>query len=152
MVLYLTILSNLLECTHAWLVTLNSHHTTDIVYIDFSRAFDSIVFNKLLTKLKRYGITGKLLHWISSFVQDRYQCVSIENCFSSVAKVISGVAQGSVLGPIIFIIFMKDIDSVWHGHTNMNLFADNAKLYSETDIHDRSLSLQNFSPQFGNLG
>jgi hypothetical protein len=100
--------TNLLECTHDWLVTLNSSHTTDIIYIDFSRAFDSIVHNKLLSKLENYGITGKLLYWISSFVQDRYQCVVIENCFSSVAKVISGVPQSSVLGPIIFIIFINN--------------------------------------------
>lgn len=134
--------TNLLECTHDWLVTLNSSHTTDIIYIDFSRAFDSIVHNKLLSKLENYGITGKLLYWISSFVQDRYQCVVIENCFSSVAKVISGVPQGSVLGPILFIIFINDIDSVCHGQTNIKLFADDAKLYSAIDLKDHSLSLQ----------
>jgi len=134
--------TNLLECTHDWLVSLNSSHTTDIIYIDFSRAFDSIVHNKLLYKLETYGITGKLLYWISSFVQDRYQCVVIENFFSSVAKVISGVPQGSVLGPILFILFINDIDSVCHGQTKTKLFADDAKLYSAIDLNDRSLSLQ----------
>jgi hypothetical protein len=134
--------SNLLECTHDWLVTLNLSHTTDIIYIDFSRAFDSIVYSKLLKKLESYGIVGKLLNWISSFVNDRYQCVAIENCFSSVAKVISGVPQGSVLGPILFIIFINDIDSVCHGQTKMKLYADDAKLYSEIVLKDCSLSLQ----------
>jgi hypothetical protein len=134
--------TNLLECTHDWLVSLNLSHTTDIIYIDFSRAFDSIVHNKLLNKLYSYGITGKLLDWIASFVQNRFQCVAIENCFSSAAKVISGVPQGSVLGPILFIIFINDIDSVCHGQTNIKLFADDAKLYSEIDLNDRSVSLQ----------
>ena len=119
--------TNLLECTHDWLVTLNSSKTTDVVYIDFSRAFDSIVHAKLLNnKLENYGITGKLLCWIASFILDRYQCVAIENYFSSVAKVISGVPQGSVLGPILFIIFINDIDNVCYGRTSLKLFADDA--------------------------
>jgi hypothetical protein len=134
--------TNLLECTYDWLVTLNSSRTTDIIYIDFSRAFDSIVHKKLLNKLENYGITGKLLNWISCFIEDRYQCVAIENCFSSVAKVISGVPQGSVLGPILFIIFINDIDCVCHGKTNLKLFADDAKLYSEIDLSCHSSSLQ----------
>jgi len=68
--------------------------------------------------------------------------VAIENCFSSVAKVITGVPQGSVMGPILFIIFINDIDSVCHSRTNMKLFADDTKLYSEIDLNDCSLSLQ----------
>jgi len=69
--------------------------------------------------------------------------VAIENYFSSVAKVISGVPQGSLLGPVHFIIYINDIDSVCvcHCRTNMKLFADDAKLYSEIDINDCSLSL-----------
>jgi len=65
--------TNLLECTQDWLATRNSSCTTDIIYIDFSRAFDSIVYNKLFNKLESYGINGKPLHWISSFVKNRYQ-------------------------------------------------------------------------------
>jgi len=83
-----------IELRNNWLVTLNLSRTTDIIYIDFSRAFDSIVYNKLFNKLESYGINGKLLHWISSFVKDRYQCGAIESCFSSVAKVIGGMPQG----------------------------------------------------------
>jgi len=75
--------------------------------------------------------------------------VAIENIFSSVAKVISGVPQGSVLSPILFIIFINDIDSECHGRTNMELFADDAKLYSELDLNDCSLSLQT---SLNNLG
>jgi len=72
--------------------------------------------------------------------------VAIENCFSSDAKVISGVPQGSVLGPILFIIFINHIYSVCHGRTNRKLFADDAKLCSEIDLglNDCSLSLQTF--------
>jgi len=68
--------------------------------------------------------------------------VAVENCFSSVGKVISGVPQGSVLCPILFIIFINDTDSVCHGRTNMELFTDDAKLYNEIELNDCSLSLQ----------
>jgi len=81
---------------------LENSRTTDIIYIDFSRAFDSIVYNKLFNKLEGYGINGKLPHWISLFIKDIYQCVAIENCFSSVAKVTSGGATGLSIGPNSF--------------------------------------------------
>jgi len=125
MALYLTSLRvhiYVLKCTQDWLVTLNSSRTTEIMYIDVSRTFDSIVFNKWFDKLESYGINGKLLHWIASFVKDRYQCVAIENCSSSVAKAISGVPQGSVLNPSLCITFINVIDSVCHGRTNIKLF------------------------------
>src|SRR5664279_1019988 len=63
--------TNLLECTHDWSISLNSSCETDVIYIDFSRAFDSIVISKLAFKLEHYGINGKLLHWIRSFLSNR---------------------------------------------------------------------------------
>jgi hypothetical protein len=134
--------TNLLECTHDWFVSLNSRHSTDIVYIDFSRAFDSIVFKKLLCKLESYGINGKLLAWIEAFLNNRSQCVVIDHCFSSVSSVLSGVPQGSVLGPILFLIFINDLESICCGESNIMLFADDAKLYSRIDIDQPSVSLQ----------
>ena len=94
--------TNLLESTHDWIVSFTSCCNVDVVYIDFSRAFDSIVFNKLLAKLEHYGITGKLLSFISAFIHNIEQCVVLDNCFSSVTNVLSGVPQGSVLGPGVF--------------------------------------------------
>jgi hypothetical protein len=134
--------TNLLECTQDWFLSLNSKWSTDIVYIDFSRAFDSIVFSKLLSKLEYYNIGGKLLHWIKSFLHNRSQCVVVEHNYSFVTDVISGVAQGSVIGPILFIIFINDIESVCHGATTLKLFADDAKLYTRVDICSSSISLQ----------
>jgi hypothetical protein len=67
--------SNLLECLQDWSVGLNSHSQTDIVYIDFAKAFDSIVLSKLLYKLEFFGITGQLLEWIRCFLTGRSQCV-----------------------------------------------------------------------------
>ena len=134
--------TNLLECTHDWFISLNLRHATDIVYIDFSRAFDSIVFKKLLCKIESYGINGKLLAWIGAFLNKRSQCVVIDQCYSTVSTVLSGVPQGSVLGPILFLIFINDLDSICCGESSIMLFADDAKLYSRVEIDQPSISLQ----------
>lgn len=134
--------SNLLECTHDWQMSLNTKNTTDVAYIDFSRAFDSIVFSKLIFKLQCYGISAKLLKWIECFLYNRFQCVVIDGKFSPVASVDSGVPQGSVLGPLLFLLFINDIDSVCSANTVLQLFADDCKLYSVTTILSSSISLQ----------
>jgi hypothetical protein len=134
--------SNLLSCVRDWLVGLKSHSQTDVVYIDFSRAFDSIVHSKLLYKLELYGITGHLLKWISAFLSNRLQCVVVDYCYSSVCDVTSGVPQGSVLGPILFLIYINDIDCACCGNTVLQLFADDAKLYSHINVSCLSDSLQ----------
>jgi len=134
--------TNLLECTHDWFVSISKHMCVDVVYIDFSRAFDSIVHSKLLCKLSTYGVEGKLLDWIGSFLHNRLQCVVIENCYSGYSNVVSGVPQGSVLGPVLFLIFINDIETICSGETDMHLFADDLKLYSSVNISDYSFSLQ----------
>ena len=73
--------TNLLESAHEWIVGLSNSNNIDVVYVDFSKAFDSIVFSKLLFKLEQYGITGTLLKWLSGFINGRTQRVVIENCF-----------------------------------------------------------------------
>ena len=134
--------TNLLECTHDWVISLSKNMCVDVVYIDFSRAFDSIVFSKLLSKLSSYGIDGKLLSWLDAFLHNRLQYVVIENCFSNVSDVVSGVPQGSVLGPIMFLIFINDIETVCCGDTDLQLFADDLKLYSSVKVSCNSLTLQ----------
>jgi ribonuclease P/MRP protein subunit RPP40 len=135
--------TNLLESINDWFVSLKSPNRTDVVYIDFSKAFDSIVISKLLFKLESYGITGQLLSWIACFLSDRTQCVVVDRCQSSFNRVISGVPQGSVLGPILFLLFINDIDSVCCGNAKLQLFADDAKIYSSINIDSISVSLQN---------
>ena len=134
--------TNLLESTHDWIVGLGSANNVDVVYIDFSKAFDSIVFSKLLFKLQNCGISGRLLSWLSSFIHGRSQCVVLENCFSSSRYVLSGVPQGSVLGPILFLVFINDVASICCGETTVELFADDLKLYSVYNSTDNSANLQ----------
>jgi ribonucleases P/MRP protein subunit RPP40 len=135
--------SNLLASLRDWSIGLNSHLHNDIVYIDISKAFDSIVPSKLLFKLELYSITGQLLNWIRHFLSSRLQCVVIDRFYSPVCPVISGVPQGSVLGPILFIVYINDIHTVFCGDTALLLFADDdAKLYSNITLDNTSISLQ----------
>jgi hypothetical protein len=106
-----------------------------------SYAFDSIVHSKLVFKLSNYGINGNLLQWISSFLTCRLQCVVTEHCFSDWLPVVSGVPQGSVLGPILFILYIDDIGVICSGSVTHKLFADDLKLYTtiKSDIDRASL-------------
>ena len=79
----------------------------DVLYLDFSKAFDSVPHNLLLYKLNQYGINGSLLNWFSSYLMGRRQRVVIESSFSDWLPVVSGVPQGSILGPFLF---LWDID------------------------------------------
>jgi Reverse transcriptase (RNA-dependent DNA polymerase) len=113
-------ITNLLESLHDLSVALEKSNSVDVIYIDFRRAFDSIVFTKLLYKLQCYGVSGRLLAWLSAFVTGRSQCVVADNVHSSYVDVISGVPQGSVLGPILFILivnYMDTVDTVCHYST-----------------------------------
>ena len=119
-----------------WTESLNSGYATDIIYFDFKKAFDSVPHCRLLHKLKSYGISGNLLSWLNSFVTGRLQRVTLNNVYSKWSNVVSGVPQGLVLGPILFLIYINDIPTVVDSH--LLLFADDIKLYrkiqSENDI------------------
>ena len=108
-----SVCGNLLESLCDWTVNLESRLITDVVYVDFKKAFDSVSHTKLLLKLQTYGITGDLLGWITSFLSSRTQSVKIFDALSSVIVVRSGVFQGSVLGPILFLLYVNDIVDIF---------------------------------------
>jgi hypothetical protein len=119
-----------------------SRKVTDCVYVDFKRAFDVVSHQKLVTKLIAYGIDGLLLEWIRSFLSNRLQFVSINYILSTPCTVTSGVPQGSVLGPLLFLIFINDVCDIASGTVFTKLFADDLKIYTEVDINCGSSDLQ----------
>jgi ribonuclease P/MRP protein subunit RPP40 len=123
-------------------LSLRNNNPLDAIYIDFARAFDSIVHEKLLYKLTTFGLKDDLLAWLGAFLHDRTQCVVLENCQSKWEHAVSGVPQGSVLGPILFLLFINDIEKTFDNYTRIKLFADDVKLYSEIDFTGHSISLQ----------
>ena len=108
--------------------SLNNGSCVDCAYFDFSKAFDSVRHDLLLQKLSKIGISGPLFNWICNYLQSRTQVVNINGCISTEKIVSSGVIQGSVLGPILFSIFINDIDE----HINncfILKYADDLRIY-----------------------
>ena len=122
--------THLLECNLDWNAAIRSKHGVDIAYLDFAKAFDSVVHTKLIAKLRCYGICDMLLSWIESFLSNRYQFVRIGSSVSPICSVLSGVPQGSVLGPVLFILYVNDIVGCMANTVSIKLFADDAKIYT----------------------
>ena len=80
----------------------------DTIYLDFSKAFDCVPHRRLIGKLESYGVTGKILKWIKEFLNGHTQVVKVNGAESESAPVVSGIPQGSVLGQILFIIYIND--------------------------------------------
>jgi len=131
------LLINLEEITRL----IDEGHAVDQIYLDFQKAFDKVPHQKLLLKLRRAGIAGNVLSWIESFLSNRYQRVKINGKFSSWRKVLSGVPQGSVLGPLLFILYINDLPCNTK-NTSPSIFADDTKVNGKVDTKEESEAIQ----------
>ena len=122
--------SNLLESLNDWTSNLQSKQQTTVIYIDFSKAFDTVSHSKLFARLHSYGIRGTLLLWLERFFTDRKHQTKVGSLLSDAENLISGIVQGSGIGPLMFLIFINELIEVLQQYSiKVKLFADDVKLY-----------------------
>ena len=123
-------LTNLIESVSDWPLALDNKRIGSVIYIDFARAFDTVSHPKLLLKLQAYGITGNLLKFVSDFLDNRSQKTRVGRSLSDAKHLMSGVIQGSCLGPLLFLLYVNDVVNIFDNAVEAKLYADDIKLYS----------------------
>lgn len=119
-------LTNLLDFFEIVTNELDDGNDVDLIYLDFSKAFDKVPHKRLVSKLRAHGIGGEIGRWTENWLAGRRQRVVVDAEYSNWSKVKSGVPQGSVLGPILFLIYINDLDE--NIKSKINKFADDCKL------------------------
>ena len=115
-------LINLLETLEDITRSIDDGFGIDVIYLDYAKAFDTVPHKRLISKLQAYGISGQVLNWIQDFLSNGKQQVSVRSGTSDWADVLSGVPQGSVLGPILFVVYINDLPDIVS--SSAKLFAD----------------------------
>jgi hypothetical protein len=134
-------LSQLLLAKSSLVDCINDRACIDGIFTDLSKAFDSISHKKLLSKLRAYGINSNVCGWVEDFLLNRRQRVIVNDCISDWLNCTSGVPQGSVLGPILFLIYINDLPDCIQ-HSQIFLYADDAKIFKRIDCRLDCLLLQ----------
>jgi len=133
-------LTNLLSFLERVTEGLDRKEGIDVIFLDFAKAFDKVPHKRLLRKVESFGIGGKLLEWIRDWLSNRWQRVGYKGSWSEWRRVLSGIPQGSVLGPLLFLIFVDDLDE---GLTSMILkFADDTKILGTVNCWEDRNRLQ----------
>jgi hypothetical protein len=132
--------TQLLETLDVWTEVLDDGGSIDAVYMDYMKAFDSVPHRRLVAKVEAHGISGKVLQWVRNFLTNRTQQVAVNGFKSSPADVTSGIPQGSVLGPVLFVLYINDLPR--HVQSYAELFADDTKVFNRSDCAEGRNALQ----------
>jgi len=133
-------LTNLLETLENWTKALDEGYGLDVVFLDYKKAFDSVPHRRLIDKLRSFGVNGKLLKWLDSFLTSRTMKVGLRGAFSQLLDVLSGVPQGSVLGPLLFLLYVNELPD-WI-KSELKMFADDTKVWHRIKKDTDSIALQ----------
>ncbi|CAI2739050.1 unnamed protein product [Dicrocoelium dendriticum] len=132
--------SNLLVARERWAKSLDAGKRLDVIFVDFSKAFDKVPHERLLYKLRLIGVSGNVLSWIADFLDNRTMRVDVNETYSAPVLMTSGVPQGSVLGPELFKIFINDLPAELQ--LDCLIYADDLKLWMEVSCLDEADRLQ----------
>ena len=131
----------LLKVMDTWTEALDRDLSIDCIYMDYQKAFDTVPHRRLLGKLQTYGIRGNIHHWITDFLMGRQQQVVVNGRSSEWKDVTSGIPQGSVMGPLLFLMYINDLPETIS--SEVYLFADDTKIFNII-VDDESINtLQN---------
>ena len=133
-------ITQLLEVMEDWTGAMERGDPVDALYLDFQKAFDSVPHQRLLSKLSACGVSGRVFKWVQSFLTGRQQQVIIRGSSSPWSPVTSGVPQGSVLGPTLFILFINDLPEVLS--SSVKMFADDTKIFYPVAHEEGRVRLQ----------
>ncbi len=117
----------LLKVLDVWTNAVESGDVIDCIYMDYAKAFDKVPHRRLVGKLSAYGINDDIVRWIEAFLTNRHQQVAVNGELSDLEKVKSGIPQGSVLGPLLFVIYINDLPDLLQSQPY--LFADDTKIF-----------------------
>ena len=125
--------TNILLCLEKWTEMVDNGNGVDVAYFDYAKAFDKVSHRLLLLKLSRYGIDGKLLAWLKNYLDKRKQRVVVGNAKSPWLEVVSGTTQGTVLGFLLFLLYINDLPGACspEDETLVKLLADDTKSFQE---------------------